>query len=57
MKIDGVNFTSIILSYVAGYADTSTFIGADRLFSAHVTGNFVILPYEIVTNQINHPPL
>ena len=53
MKIDKVIFTSIILSYVAGYADTSTFIGADRLFSAHVTGNFVILPYEIVTNQIN----
>jgi uncharacterized membrane protein YoaK (UPF0700 family) len=53
MKIDRVIFTSIILSYVAGYADTSTFIGADRLFSAHVTGNFVILAYEIVTNQIN----
>jgi len=51
MKIDRVIFTSIILSYVAGYADTSTFIGADKLFSAHVTGNFVILPYEIVTNQ------
>jgi uncharacterized membrane protein YoaK (UPF0700 family) len=52
MKTDSVIFTSIILSYVAGYADTSTFIGADKLFSAHVTGNFVILPYEIVTNQI-----
>ena len=52
MKIDRVIFTSIILSYVAGYADTSTFIGADGLFSAHVTGNFVMLPYDIVTNQI-----
>jgi uncharacterized membrane protein YoaK (UPF0700 family) len=52
MKTDRVIFTSIILSYVAGYADTSTFIGADKLFSAHVTGNFVILPYEIVTNQL-----
>jgi uncharacterized membrane protein YoaK (UPF0700 family) len=52
MKIDRVIITSIILSYVAGYADTSTFIGSDKLFSAHVTGNFVILPYEIVTNQL-----
>jgi uncharacterized membrane protein YoaK (UPF0700 family) len=52
MKIDRVILTSIILSYVAGYADTSTFIGADKLFSAHVTGNFVILPYEIATNQL-----
>src|ERR1700733_10636774 len=52
MKIDRVIFTSIILSYVAGYADTSTFIGSDKLFSAHVTGNFVILPYEIVTHQL-----
>jgi uncharacterized membrane protein YoaK (UPF0700 family) len=52
MKIDRVIFTSIILSYVAGYADTSTFIGADGLFSAHVTGNFVMLPYDIVTNRI-----
>ena len=52
MKMDRIIFTSIILSYVAGYADTSTFIGADRLFSAHITGNFVILPYEIVTHQL-----
>jgi uncharacterized membrane protein YoaK (UPF0700 family) len=52
MKTDRVISTSIILSYVAGYADTSTFIGADKLFSAHVTGNFVILPYEIVTHQL-----
>jgi uncharacterized membrane protein YoaK (UPF0700 family) len=52
MKIDRVIFTSVILSYVAGYADTSTFIGADGLFSAHVTGNFVMLPYDIVTNRI-----
>jgi uncharacterized membrane protein YoaK (UPF0700 family) len=53
MKTDRVIFTSIILSYVAGYADTSTFVGADRLFSAHVTGNFVILAYQILTSHIN----
>jgi uncharacterized membrane protein YoaK (UPF0700 family) len=43
--------TSVILSFVAGYADSSTFVGADGLFSAHVTGNFVMFAYDIVTNQ------
>src|SRR5450755_968216 len=52
MKTNRFIFTSMILSFVAGYADTSTFVGADGLFSAHVTGNFVILAYDIVTNQI-----
>jgi uncharacterized membrane protein YoaK (UPF0700 family) len=52
MRADKFIFTSIILSFVAGYADTSTFVGADRLFSAHVTGNFVIFAYDIVSNQI-----
>src|SRR5450432_3031594 len=52
MKINRFILTSIILSFVAGYADTSTFVSADRLFSAHITGNFVILAYDIVTNHI-----
>jgi uncharacterized membrane protein YoaK (UPF0700 family) len=52
MKINRFILTSIILSFVAGYADTSTFVSADRLFSAHITGNFVILAYDIVTNNI-----
>jgi uncharacterized membrane protein YoaK (UPF0700 family) len=52
MRINRFVFTSIILSFVAGYADTSTFVGANGLFSAHVTGNFVIFAYDIVTHQI-----
>jgi uncharacterized membrane protein YoaK (UPF0700 family) len=51
MKINGITVSSIILSFVAGYADTSTFVGADGLFSAHITGNFVVFAYDIVTNQ------
>ena len=53
MKIRRITLTSIILSFVAGYADTSTFVGADKLFSAHVTGNFVVFAYDIVTNQMS----
>ena len=51
MRSDRVMITSMILSFVAGYADTSTFVGADGLFSAHVTGNFVVFAYDILTNQ------
>jgi uncharacterized membrane protein YoaK (UPF0700 family) len=51
MKADRFISTSVILSFVAGYADTSTFVGADGLFSAHITGNFVVFAYDILTNQ------
>jgi len=44
-----VSLMSGLLSYVAGYADTTTFICANRLFSAHVTGNFVVFVFSVVT--------
>ena len=53
MSINKITITSSILSFVAGYADTSTFVRADRLFSAHITGNLVVLVYDIITNQIS----
>jgi uncharacterized membrane protein YoaK (UPF0700 family) len=53
MKMNGITVTSMILSFVAGYADTSTFVGADGLFSAHITGNFVVFAYDMVTNQMS----
>jgi uncharacterized membrane protein YoaK (UPF0700 family) len=45
-----VGLISGLLSFVAGYADTTTFICANRLFSAHVTGNFVVFVFSVVTN-------
>ncbi len=45
-----VGLMSGLLSFVAGYADTTTFICANRLFSAHVTGNFVVFVFSLVTN-------
>jgi uncharacterized membrane protein YoaK (UPF0700 family) len=53
MKLNPVTLTSVLLSFVAGFADTSTFVGADGLFSAHITGNFVVFAYDIVTNQMS----
>lgn len=37
------------LSFIAGFADTATFIHLSGLFSAHVTGNFVLLAAAIGT--------
>jgi uncharacterized membrane protein YoaK (UPF0700 family) len=53
MKINTIAFSAIMLSFVAGYSDTSTFVGAGGLFSAHVTGNFVVFAYDIVTGQMS----
>ncbi|MCJ8208374.1 DUF1275 domain-containing protein [Mucilaginibacter sp. RS28] len=41
-------YISILLSAVAGYCDTVTFVAADAVFSAHVTGNFILFAYQIV---------
>src|SRR5215813_15191564 len=49
-RMVNVGLMSALLSFVAGYADTTTFICANRLFSAHVTGNFVVFVFSLVTN-------
>jgi uncharacterized membrane protein YoaK (UPF0700 family) len=36
------------LAFVAGFADASSFVGADGIFCAHVTGNFVVLAADLV---------
>ena len=43
-----VRILSLLLSFVAGFCDTVTFIAAGELFSAHVTGNFIIFACNIV---------
>jgi uncharacterized membrane protein YoaK (UPF0700 family) len=35
------------LAFTAGFADASTFVGADGVFCAHVTGNFVVLASDL----------
>ncbi|WP_040006327.1 YoaK family protein [Fibrisoma limi] len=39
---------SFVLTLVAGFCDTVTFIAANEVFSAHVTGNFIVLAYDLV---------
>jgi len=43
-----IGFVTLVLTAIAGYCDTITFIAADRLFSAHVTGNFIVFAYQLV---------
>lgn len=39
---------SLLLTLVAGFCDTVTFIAAGQLFSAHVTGNFIVFAANVV---------
>jgi uncharacterized membrane protein YoaK (UPF0700 family) len=39
---------SVVLAFAAGYGDTATFVHVSRLFSSHVTGNFVVFAAALV---------
>lgn len=39
---------SLWLAFVAAFTDSTTFVGAGKLFSAHVTGNFIVLAYDLI---------
>ena len=43
-----IKHLSVLLTLVAGFCDTVTFVAADSLFSAHVTGNFIVFAYDVV---------
>lgn len=39
---------TLLLSVIAGYCDTVTFVSAGSIFSAHVTGNFIVFAYQLI---------
>jgi uncharacterized membrane protein YoaK (UPF0700 family) len=41
-------YTTLLLAFVAGFCDAATFTSADQLFSAHVTGNFIVFAKNLV---------
>ncbi|MRX67601.1 Uncharacterized membrane protein YoaK, UPF0700 family [Flavobacterium resistens] len=41
-------YVTLLLTMIAGYCDTVTFVAADSIFSAHVTGNFIVFAYQII---------
>lgn len=48
MSDNRIRNISLLLTFVAGYCDTVTFVAANEVFSAHVTGNFIVLAYDLV---------
>ena len=43
-----IAYVTVLLAIIAGYCDTVTFVAADSIFSAHVTGNFIVFAYQII---------
>jgi len=57
MEIQQTNniwYVTLLLTIIAGYCDTVTFVAADSIFSAHVTGNFIVFAYQIVKGSDFH---
>lgn len=49
-----IGFVTLILTMIAGYCDTVTFVAADAVFSAHVTGNFIVFAYQFIKGSDMH---
>jgi len=45
---NNASITTLVLTLVGGYCDTVTFVAADKIFSAHVTGNFIVFAYQLI---------
>jgi len=43
-----IRYNTLLLVLAAGCCDAITFVSANELFSAHVTGNFIIFAYDII---------
>ncbi|MEY8759023.1 YoaK family protein [Chryseobacterium tongliaoense] len=51
---NNIGFVTLLLTMIAGYCDTVTFVAADSVFSAHVTGNFIVFAYQFVKGSDIH---
>ncbi len=49
-----IGYVTLLLTMIAGYCDTVTFVAADSIFSAHVTGNFIVFAYQIIKGSDIH---
>ncbi|MFC3158516.1 Uncharacterized membrane protein YoaK, UPF0700 family [Chryseobacterium arachidis] len=51
---NNIGFVTLLLTMIAGFCDTVTFVAADAIFSAHVTGNFIVFAYQFVKGSDIH---
>ena len=50
-KHHSINWVTFLLAWVAGFCDTATFVEGDSIFSAHVTGNFIVFAAQIASGD------
>jgi uncharacterized membrane protein YoaK (UPF0700 family) len=43
---------SLMLTFIAGFCDTVTFVAADGVFSEYVTGNFIVIFHDVVNHTV-----
>ncbi len=48
-----IGWVTFLLSWVAGFCDTATFVEGDSIFSAHVTGNFIVFAAQVSSGAGN----
>ena len=46
-----IGLATLLLSFIAGYCDIVTFASADNIFSAHVTGNFIVFVCQVLNGS------
>jgi uncharacterized membrane protein YoaK (UPF0700 family) len=42
---------TFLLAWIAGFCDTVTFVAGDNIFSAHVTGNFIVFAAQVLSGE------
>jgi uncharacterized membrane protein YoaK (UPF0700 family) len=52
-KHHSINWVTYLLAWVAGFCDTATFVAGDSIFSAHVTGNFIVFAAQVASGGHN----
>lgn len=50
-RLNNIWYVTLLLSAVAGFCDTVTFVAGGSMFSAHVTGNFIVFAYQIIRDS------
>ena len=46
-----IHWITFLLAWIAGYCDTVTFVAGDSIFSAHVTGNFIVFAAQVISGR------
>lgn len=46
-----IHWVTFLLSWVAGFCDTVTFVSGGSIFSAHVTGNFITFAAQMISGN------